>query len=856
MGLRDRGDSLTRALASLAAGRGVLVAGEPGSGRTYFVRQLITAADEQTRTRLWVRDDELPLDKTGHDRLLAAMAAGNIVPLITTTHGGRPDPWLHRLSIEPGLTRIDLAPLDSVSLLRIVQTTLHGKLDPSAVLAFVPRRHGGDLVVLLEAVREALSREILVRRDGAWSVTGAIPPLEGLRGTIHSRMGFASPMDPLVETVLDLTALAPQLGTARTRILLADFAHEDLDAALEQLESSGLIDVAEWKGTVRLRIHDPVIELVLPQTIGRLRRRRLSTAIVDLLSAEPIEHLSGGELSALVRLALPHGKDVDSSAITRAAEIALRASRFDVAEHLATAALSRATSIEAALALASAESQLGRSAEALLRLESLTLSAAERDQHGALRDELLGLVRARVENPDATWNLASRQDVGDGAESVSALDLVSISRADGLDDVSSPVDPAVVLEGERVAYAATVAVLGGEIDRARQMLHEVERDLERAGTDTFRVRLGDLYAQSWDRPLDESLDDLRALGDDAAARGQSGQEAMCAWSRGVVLVRAGRAAEAVGVLGPALTELDRKGLHEIALLARVSMTTALSSTGQVNAAASVLAPVRDVSVGKPLLEGWALEAHAAILLHSGHPEHAARMFLTAASSYAAHGHLLPQLFALGESALAGSPTDVLPLIIGLEARVQGSCAALVVRLVRALDLRSRIEEGRSSPGAGATDASGVLGAEFDMIGDRAADLGMHRHAAFAFGLAGPLHDSSGGARAATASSRHAAEQTALCGSASRTPFGNESVVQLSPREHEIAELACAGLSNREVADQLVLSIRTVETHLLRVYRKLGVRSRSELVAALHDGLPATGERLTPASTRPTGTTRR
>ncbi|MFD0634513.1 response regulator transcription factor [Catenulispora yoronensis] len=40
----------------------------------------------------------------------------------------------------------------------------------------------------------------------------------------------------------------------------------------------------------------------------------------------------------------------------------------------------------------------------------------------------------------------------------------------------------------------------------------------------------------------------------------------------------------------------------------------------------------------------------------------------------------------------------------------------------------------------------------------------------------------------------------------------------------------AGHTNREVAARLFISIRTVETHLAAVYRKLGVRSRSELAA--------------------------
>jgi DNA-binding NarL/FixJ family response regulator len=51
---------------------------------------------------------------------------------------------------------------------------------------------------------------------------------------------------------------------------------------------------------------------------------------------------------------------------------------------------------------------------------------------------------------------------------------------------------------------------------------------------------------------------------------------------------------------------------------------------------------------------------------------------------------------------------------------------------------------------------------------------------------------------------------------------------LTTREGQIATLAAAGLSNLEISRRLVISIRTVECHLARVYHKLGVTSRREL----------------------------
>lgn len=55
---------------------------------------------------------------------------------------------------------------------------------------------------------------------------------------------------------------------------------------------------------------------------------------------------------------------------------------------------------------------------------------------------------------------------------------------------------------------------------------------------------------------------------------------------------------------------------------------------------------------------------------------------------------------------------------------------------------------------------------------------------------------------------------------------------LTPREREIARLVDAGLSNQQIAHRLVIAVSTVENHLNRAYRKLGVVSRDGLVARL------------------------
>jgi two-component system response regulator NreC len=62
-------------------------------------------------------------------------------------------------------------------------------------------------------------------------------------------------------------------------------------------------------------------------------------------------------------------------------------------------------------------------------------------------------------------------------------------------------------------------------------------------------------------------------------------------------------------------------------------------------------------------------------------------------------------------------------------------------------------------------------------------------------------------------------------------------VGLSEREVEVLRLVALGYTNNEIADRLVLSVRTVETHRAHIQQKLGLRARSELVRyALDHGL--------------------
>ncbi len=75
------------------------------------------------------------------------------------------------------------------------------------------------------------------------------------------------------------------------------------------------------------------------------------------------------------------------------------------------------------------------------------------------------------------------------------------------------------------------------------------------------------------------------------------------------------------------------------------------------------------------------------------------------------------------------------------------------------------------------------------------------------------------------------------GEGSRRRTG-DSLDELTPQELQIVQMAAQGLSNREIGERLYLSHRTVESHLYRVFPKLGVTSRARLASALGTRLGA------------------
>ena len=67
----------------------------------------------------------------------------------------------------------------------------------------------------------------------------------------------------------------------------------------------------------------------------------------------------------------------------------------------------------------------------------------------------------------------------------------------------------------------------------------------------------------------------------------------------------------------------------------------------------------------------------------------------------------------------------------------------------------------------------------------------------------------------------------------RADVAHKGTTDLTPSEQRVAELAAAGISNRNIASALFISPKTVEANLARVYRKLEIHSRTQLARRMN-----------------------
>ncbi|MFB2598645.1 LuxR C-terminal-related transcriptional regulator [Herbiconiux sp. P17] len=816
------------ARAALDTGTGVLLEGPPGAGRTTFVKTLIPQLDESTRSRLWVSDGLPALENDGAQRFSKAVTSGEIVPLITSTsHRHRPEA-IFRLLQDGHLVRIELPSTPARGLLALAQGILGGPLDSAAATTFVPARGGSDLASLRLALEEARSKGMLIQRDGVWRLVTTPQPSELLRHLLQAHSG-STERSPLTSTLLDIVALTPELSWASLIELTTELRlEEDPIAELERLEELGVFEILDEAGRPKLRYRDGLIELLLPQTIPVLRRRRLTSATTIVLGRVAPAELSAGELVASARHSLALGLTIDPETLTRAATTSLRYPDALLSLRLARAAVEQNGGFDAEMALAAIEAQTGRPDDALDRLRRLVAEAEGDLQFSEALRAMTQQVLHRASDPETLTDLELDAGALLGVTSprldaLKGFMLFTLGDSIGAARLIEPALPEFTGEtlGQAQVAVATAAFLTGRLSLASSSLDAAEAAFDTTGADASSVHVLRANVNVYRGRISESIAVVEQFRDAATAYGRPAAQALCRWALGAVLISAGRATEAVDELRQAVETMEQLGLSDgPGRTARTDLAVALALTGDSTAAAGVLegttAPPPGQGVGKLLhAEGWVAAA-------AGDHDRAAAAFLRSADAYGAQGLYLACLHSLGDAARVRSATIVLPRVDALADIVEGEYADLTVRYSRALARSEALPPGD-------LPEVRLLAEEFDEVGEAATSIEVHLIAAEAFAHASHLHAVATSPRKAAASNRRLGERMAACGLEHLPLSLDVQIDRLSERESEIAGLAASGLTNREIAAELVLSVRTVETHLQRVYEKLGVRGRSELV---------------------------
>jgi DNA-binding CsgD family transcriptional regulator len=415
--------------------------------------------------------------------------------------------------------------------------------------------------------------------------------------------------------------------------------------------------------------------------------------------------------------------------------------------------------------------------------------------------------------------------------------------SDARHDARAIADP--VFELAALAGGALASVSAAEGTAAVDRLEQSSAALERLTPEQLATRLPALWMHGRARRGLGRFDAARAdLERGIAIASDTGRESVLVVltvESVAPLVELGRLAEATAV-GEEAVELARlSGNARMLLWAQCALGAARLSAGDVPAALRHAGEAKETGVrpdfhaaGQP---GWCL---GAALTAAGNAERAITVMLQSFG-----GDALPSVLPIDRPAAAADLVEAQvacgdvagaerTLAHGEAAATQAGTAwaAAVAGIARTSVLLARGRHGEAvaaaatareaAAGAPLASARALLaeGRALSAAGDRQAAVETLVAAESAFDGFGALRRRDEAVRELRRLGHRVVRPTR------DAPAG--PLAPLTAREREIAELVGAGRTNREVAEQLVLSTRTIEAHLRNIYAKLGVRSRVEL----------------------------
>jgi DNA-binding CsgD family transcriptional regulator/tetratricopeptide (TPR) repeat protein len=760
-----------------------------------------------------VVDDAQELDELSTALIRNVVEESRALVVLTVRIGDRPlgrlvEIWHHERSLR---VQVDALPDEDVR--KVLRAALPGPIDGAAVSELVTASAGNGLL-LRELLTGVLESGVLALRDGLWSMNGRLSDSARLRDLIGNRIRGLSAVE---REAVELVALSEPIELALLTGLVSLTVAEDLERRRILEACSGLYGI-------EVRLAQPLYGEVVRARLSPARRGRLCrslAAAIEQIGA--VRALTSQELlqDAIWRL---DGGDARPELSLAAARKAFVSADFLLAARLARHAWEVGKDLQAATLLVDSLLDLGQTteAEAILR-------------------EAFDLARTDQERASLGARLASAMFVFAGqAQAAKQLLLdtaVALSDATSRRVLEGQLADLVLLEGDvvraievcrplvedrrDVAFAQAARDLGvalalaGRSDEAIRHVEEAisarpaSPSIEELSRETA-FRAAQVLALREAGRIDEARSIAEAVYAGAIEHGNRGAQAWLACVLGLIVVDQGRMREAENYYREATTLFAefghpgrRWGLGGIAL-----------ATGQAGDGVTAASAIRDLdSVGSTVVRQMDVHierGRAWAALANGDRAEAAGVLRAAAQLGREWGQLASAAAALYDLARIG---------FGIEEAATG--LRYLAPFVSGELMRARVEHAEAllarDPALAVSATDGFLA------------CGAYLFAAESAALVANLLLEGDRRREATAASVRA--QTLidkLDGASTPGLVLLENRSPLSARERQVALLAAAGQSSKEIADALYLSTRTVDNHLQRIYAKLGIASRAEL----------------------------
>jgi DNA-binding CsgD family transcriptional regulator len=790
--------------------------GETGEvdDRADLLRRSAAALVEQagaSRFLLFVDDAHL-LDDGSAALVQQLVASDHTSVLVTVRTGCRvPDPILSLW--KDGLAeRLEIEGLTAEAIESVLSTVLAGPVDPGTVGTFVVRSEG-NMLFLRELVIGAIQDGTLRNDGGLWYLAGPLSPSDRLIELVENRL---TGLSHEFRQLLELISFAEPIGTV-------ELGASTTLGRLEELEDLGLIVSTRNRDRLQISLAHPVYGEVLRSRVSPLRVRSIARTL-----AEGVEATGARRREDTLRIGtwrLEAG-GVRPELMLAAAETARWRYDFVLAERLAHTTFNNGGGFEAGLLVAQLAMLQGRDDDANAQLDvvsGLATTDAQRARVAITRldtnsfflgDAVEGLriaekAEREITDPKFRNEITSRR-------------ISLVIQLQGHDAGARIAEPLLeTAEGAAFVWGCCMASLcfgrqGGleeALDVARRG-YTAHLALQRPISwypwlhTWFRceaLSYGGRFAEAHELASEQYEQGLAERSTEA--------QAFFAWHLARTATERGHAQPAVQHALEAVSLFRQLGRPLFVYFTLATLINALALARRTAEALDAVAAVEALGISSRYREAEVALGRAWIAVAQGNLPEGRRLLDEAATLAAASGDHVAEAAALHGLARLGRAKDVADRLDALTQVVEGE-----LMKTRALHARSLA---RSDP-QGLTEVSEAFEA-----------MGTDLFAAESAADAARAWERAGDARAATRAEQRAAQLARACADAATPTL--ESLgdpVRLTPAEREAALLAASGRSNKDIAAQLCLSVRTVENRLQRVYEKLGISRRSDLAAAL------------------------